>query len=190
MREPASNVTIERRLQRKKQKSAILVTDEGIKIDVKCEQKEKDEWQRAQSWQPGSKLTREIVLQLRKQPRSMTSMLVGIVTSSPKPKYRTTDLSSIPIKNGPQMRKKRLFRSTTIVSISDVASESPVSCERCSGIQIDFSDEQPRNAKSPRIESREPTSNVTLERFAHPEKQRTEMISTDEGRQIDCSDKQ
>jgi hypothetical protein len=83
-----------------------------------------------------------------------------------------------------------LRSSISIVSIPEPAREIPVSCERCSGRQIDFSDKQSVNAKSPSFETREPLSNITLERFAHPQKQWLGMISIDEGMQMDCSDKQ
>jgi hypothetical protein len=56
------------------------------------------------------------------------------------------------------------------------------------GIHIDFSNEQPEKADSPRIETLQPGSNVTAERFLHAEKQSSEMIVTDEGTQIDVSE--
>jgi hypothetical protein len=58
------------------------------------------------------------------------------------------------------------------------------------GIQIDSSDEQPRNAFAPRIEIRQPTSNPTLNRFLHNEKQFAETVSTNAGIEIDVSNEQ
>jgi hypothetical protein len=57
-------------------------------------------------------------------------------------------------------------------------------------MQIDESDEQSENAHSGRDESREPDSNVTIERDSHPRKQSLPSISTDEGLKIDESDEQ
>jgi anti-sigma regulatory factor (Ser/Thr protein kinase) len=58
------------------------------------------------------------------------------------------------------------------------------------GILIDSSDEQFENADSPRIDTREPGSNVKLESFVQSEKHDFEMISIDEGIQIDRSETQ
>jgi hypothetical protein len=53
------------------------------------------------------------------------------------------------------------------------------------GIQIECSDEQFPNANSPRPETLQQLSNVKIERFLQPLKQFLEMVSTDEGIQID-----
>jgi hypothetical protein len=104
-----------------------------MQINTKKEQEENEANPSAESEPPVSNPIREIVLQLSKQPRSMTSILGGITTSSPTPKYRIADVSPAFIKNDPQKWKKQLLRSITIASIPDPASESPLSCERCSG---------------------------------------------------------
>jgi hypothetical protein len=57
-------------------------------------------------------------------------------------------------------------------------------------MQIDESDEQDQKADSSIDESREPDSNVTLERDLHPWKQYLPSFSTEEGMQIDESDEQ
>jgi hypothetical protein len=57
-------------------------------------------------------------------------------------------------------------------------------------MQTNSSDEHHRNAEFPRRETREPASNVKVESFPQPEKQLSEIIPTDEGRQIDRSDLQ
>jgi hypothetical protein len=51
-------------------------------------------------------------------------------------------------------------------------------------MQIDFNDEQPRKAFSPRKESRLPDSNVTPERDLQKEKQEADIVSTDDGMQM------
>jgi hypothetical protein len=51
-------------------------------------------------------------------------------------------------------------------------------------------DEQPENAHFPRRLSFDPASNVRWQRFQHSMKQQAEIISSEEGRQIDCSDTQ
>jgi hypothetical protein len=58
------------------------------------------------------------------------------------------------------------------------------------GIQIDVSDEQAKNAKSLRVEALESSSKVTTERSPHSENQLLDMISIDEGMQMDLSEKQ
>jgi hypothetical protein len=55
-------------------------------------------------------------------------------------------------------------------------------------MQIDESDEHPRNANLSMHESLEPVSNVTLESPMHPVKQVSQSCSTDDGMQIDESD--
>jgi hypothetical protein len=57
-------------------------------------------------------------------------------------------------------------------------------------MQIDESDEQCKKANSPINESREPDSNVIVERDVHPEKQERAICSTEEGIQMDESDEQ
>jgi hypothetical protein len=57
-------------------------------------------------------------------------------------------------------------------------------------MQIDESDEHLQNADSSICESREPDSNVTVERDSHPEKHSLSSFSTEEGMQIDESDEQ
>jgi hypothetical protein len=53
------------------------------------------------------------------------------------------------------------------------------------GRQIDWIEKQYRNADSPRFESRQPSSNVKLERVMQAVKHPSEIFSTDEGTQID-----
>jgi hypothetical protein len=53
------------------------------------------------------------------------------------------------------------------------------------GMQIDRSDEQFANADSPSFEILQSLSNVKIERFVHLKKQELEMLSIDEGMQID-----
>jgi hypothetical protein len=55
------------------------------------------------------------------------------------------------------------------------------------GIQIEMecSDEQCANAVSPKMELREPDSNLTIERCVQSGKQRSDIFSIDEGIQID-----
>jgi hypothetical protein len=56
------------------------------------------------------------------------------------------------------------------------------------GMQIEESDEQYENADSPRVESLQPDSNVTVKSFPQDWKQCAEIVSTDEGIQIDPSE--
>jgi hypothetical protein len=53
------------------------------------------------------------------------------------------------------------------------------------GMQIDASEEQKANADSPRVDKLDPFSNETLERLLASAKHDPEMVSTDEGIQID-----
>jgi hypothetical protein len=58
------------------------------------------------------------------------------------------------------------------------------------GMQIDVTDEQYEKAPAPRVESREPVSNVTIERWSHQEKQESPIVLTDEGMQIEVKHEQ
>jgi hypothetical protein len=58
------------------------------------------------------------------------------------------------------------------------------------GLQIDASDEHRQKADSARVESREPASNVTIERCLQQEKQESPILVTDEGTQIEFKDEQ
>jgi hypothetical protein len=57
-------------------------------------------------------------------------------------------------------------------------------------MQIDESDEQSLKAECSIDKSREPASNVTVERDSHSDKHSSPSLSTQEGRQIDLSDEQ
>jgi hypothetical protein len=57
-------------------------------------------------------------------------------------------------------------------------------------MQIDERDEQSKNTSSSINESREPDSNVTVERDSQPAKAISPRVSTAEGMQIDKSDEQ
>jgi hypothetical protein len=61
--EPASNLKLERFLQKEKEESETAVTDEGMQIEFKHEQEEKQERPIVPSCDPCSKVTRETVLQ-------------------------------------------------------------------------------------------------------------------------------
>jgi hypothetical protein len=58
------------------------------------------------------------------------------------------------------------------------------------GRQIDVNDEQPQNARLPRIETLQLLSNSTLCRNRQKAKHNFEIVSTDEGIQIDRRDGQ
>jgi hypothetical protein len=57
-------------------------------------------------------------------------------------------------------------------------------------MQVDGSDEQPRNANLSTRESLDPLSKLTVDKALQSQKQFSQMISTDEGIQIDESDEQ
>jgi hypothetical protein len=65
--------------------------------------------------------------------------------------------------------------------------QSQESSSTGAGRQIDANAKQSLNARSLIQESREPGSNVTVERDWHPAKQYAQSSSTEEGRQIDES---
>jgi hypothetical protein len=58
------------------------------------------------------------------------------------------------------------------------------------GIRIDRSAVQASKAESPRVKTLQPTSNVKLERLAQPRKQPSEIVPSDEGKQIAHNDGQ
>jgi hypothetical protein len=68
--------------------------------------------------------------------------------------------------------------------------ESPQSSIVCTeaGIQIDFNDEQPESASAPIRVSFEPDSKVNDESNLQQEKERSERITTEAGRQIDLNE--
>jgi hypothetical protein len=53
------------------------------------------------------------------------------------------------------------------------------------GMQIDLSDAQLEKADSPRLEMQQPSSKSRLERFTQSAKQDLEIVSIDEGIQIE-----
>jgi hypothetical protein len=53
------------------------------------------------------------------------------------------------------------------------------------GIEIDRSEKQRENADSPRVEMRQPGANAKFARLLQSLKQEMEIVSTDEGMQID-----
>jgi hypothetical protein len=57
-------------------------------------------------------------------------------------------------------------------------------------MQIDCSSRHEQNAPSPRIESREPEANDSSDKLSQWLKQHFEIVSIDEGMQIDGSDTQ
>jgi hypothetical protein len=83
------------------------------------------------------------------------------------------------------------FPSETQISrrFPSLKTHAPNSC-RPGGIQIDESDEQSENVDFPIEESREPDSNVTVERDLHRAKHCLPSVSTEKGMQIDESDEQ
>jgi hypothetical protein len=56
------------------------------------------------------------------------------------------------------------------------------------GMQTDANDEQYANAEHPSVETRDPASNVTWESVEHSIKHIPEIVSIDDGMQIDVSD--
>jgi hypothetical protein len=66
-----------------------------------------------------------------------------------------------------------------------LAIAKPVTSRRLAGRQMDSSEQHPANAKSPRVESLGSVSKVTSERWLQSAKQKSAMISIDEGIQID-----
>jgi hypothetical protein len=112
------------------------------------------------------------------------------MTSSTKPIYRIIDVSETFIRKSPQRVKEQFPVSRKTDAIPELSIHKLFNSENSRGRQIDFSDEQPSNTRSPRFESLEPFPNATMQRFRQYPKQVLDIVSIDEGRQIDCSDEQ
>jgi hypothetical protein len=181
---------MERCLQLEKQSSAIVSTDEGMQIDVSDEQPENAAAPRSETLQPLSKVTVAIFLHPKKHPEPIRSMAFEILTRLLKPKYRTSDVSSRLIRKSSQTFRTELCPSTQTFAMSECRIHRALSCPNHAGMQIRVSDEQKANTALPNVETRQSHSKVTLERAVHPEKQRLEMISIEEGTQIDRKDEQ
>jgi hypothetical protein len=83
--------------------------------------------------------------------------------------------------------ENRLPASTATLAIPDPAIAQPEIYWRSAGKQIDFSEQQILNAHSPRNDSLQPDSKVTLERSSQPTKHNSEIMPTDDGIEIDRS---
>jgi hypothetical protein len=77
---------------------------------------------------------------------------------------------------------------TRLARLSQWLKQDPEIVSIDAGRQIDRRDEQAANADSPKIEFREPNSNITVRRFLHDLKHSRGMSSISEGRQSDPSD--
>jgi hypothetical protein len=142
----------------------MVSTDAGMQIDRSGSQDEKADSPRVETRQPGAKLTDSTERQNAKQPGGMVSMLCGMVTSPELPKYRTRTFSPKSTRKSPETRRNRFPGSTAIFLIPDPAIARPVNSRRPAGRQIESSDKQ-------------------------PVKQSPSIVSTDEGMQIDRSDR-
>jgi hypothetical protein len=85
--EPDANVTVERDLHSRKQNVPSFSTEEGMQIDESDEHSQNVAVSIEDSFEPNSKITVEIVLLPQKHPASSRSIVFGILTVSPLPKY-------------------------------------------------------------------------------------------------------
>jgi hypothetical protein len=110
-----------------------------------------------------------------------------MTTSDSSPKYRIRQVSPKSTRNSSQTLKNSFAGSTVTLRIPDDAIVKPVTSRTPAGIESDRR-EQPVNARSPSIETRQSGANLTLARLQQSLKQDAEIDSIDEGRQIDSSE--
>jgi hypothetical protein len=137
-----------------------------------------------ETWQPGSNLTTERSLQQAKHPGEIDSTSVEMATSVSLPKYRISEIPPESVRKSPEIFKKGLPRSKVTLFRPEPDTDRPVICRSLAGKEIDLSNLQPLNAQSPRAENLESDWNVRFERDAHEAKQALDIVSTDEGMQM------
>jgi hypothetical protein len=139
---------------------------------------------------PGSNVTFETIPFAPKQPPRKRSIVFGIITTGPGPKYQWIDRPAKSTRKSPNSLKLR-FPSPIDISLRFVPrnAQSPISTTP-DGMKSDTSDEHRENTPSSILESFEADSNVTVASVSHRWKQSGPRISTDEGIQIDESDEQ
>jgi hypothetical protein len=116
-------------------------------------------------------------LQRLKQPAEIDLISREISTSTSFPKYRISEVSQTSTRKHPETLKKSFADSTTTFRSSETPSESPLTSRRRAGRQIDSPDEHFAKEDSA-------TSNRKFESPGHRPKQPFEIVSTDEGIQI------
>jgi hypothetical protein len=113
--ESDSNVNVERDSHSQKHCLPIVSTDEGMQIDESDEQEENTDSPIDETFEPLSKTTSEMLSLPKKHPRSSRSMVFGIVTSRPLPKYIRIEIPSKSKRKSPMTLKCR-FPSETEIS--------------------------------------------------------------------------
>jgi hypothetical protein len=112
------------------------------------------------------------------------------VISPPSPKYRIRQTPEKVTRKLSEIRTNGFPASTEISRSLERQNDKPVTARRPAGRQIDSSAGHSENALTSKTESREPDSNVRIDKLLQWEKHACEMVSIDEGIRIDCSDEQ
>jgi hypothetical protein len=113
-----------------------------------------------------------------KHPAEIDLMAREIATSPSFPKYRISEVSQKSTKKHPETLKKLFPDSTTTFRSWDPPSDSPLTSRRPAGIQSDSPDECFAKEDSA-------MSNRKFESPGHSAKQSFEIVSIDEGIQIE-----
>jgi hypothetical protein len=189
-REPDSNRTIERESHALKQFSHSRLTDDGMKIDESEAQHKNASLSITKSPEPLSNLTLEIVSLPQKLPDSNFSIVPGIVTSPPSPKYRFTEMPSKSSRKSPITLTWQLPSQTESARGSVPASGERPNSSSLDGMQSDQSVIHHEKTSLPACKGLEPGSNATMESLGHDRKHSSESHSTEDGTHSDRIDQQ
>jgi hypothetical protein len=101
--------------------------DEGIQIDVSNKQSENANESRMEMQQPSPNLRPDKARQSEKQPASMRSIRLGILTTPAQPKYRIADVSPMFVRQPSVTFRNSFSGSIEMFSISLIPSHKPFS---------------------------------------------------------------
>jgi hypothetical protein len=186
--QPSSNVTTESAEHSLKQPMQIFSVDDPMQIDRSKQSRNADS-PRILTLFPTSNSRNDKSVQ-QKQPDSIRSMSLGILTSPIVPRYRTAELPSTFVRKSPKALIEQLVGSTKTSLIGEFASHRPPNVGCNAGIRIHRSDKHPGNANPSIFTCWQLLSNERTERHMHAMKQYLQMVSVHAGMHMDVSDPQ
>jgi hypothetical protein len=188
--ESGPKVTVERDSQAEKQCSASVSTDGGMHIDESNEQLQNAESPMRESAEPDSKTTLEIVRLLAKHQSPIVSMSFAIINAAPVPKYFRSDAHAKSTRQSSRIPKFGFPSAIEMLVKLVFISAHESNCWNPDGSQIDESNEQVSNTPSSIRRSLESDSSLNVKSERHVQKQLQPSCSTEEGIEIDKSEKQ
>jgi hypothetical protein len=129
-------------LQRAKQPSPRISTEEGIQIDFNDEHSENAAASIRISFEFDPNVNEEIEEQPEKHPSQITSISRLNVIDSSEPKYRITRMPLKSVRKFPETRKCELPSSIVIIVMPVFARAEPLIICRDAGMKNDFSNKQ------------------------------------------------